>query len=60
MKKLVMYGLIIAALGILLQLLESFGLGLGISFTMAGLPMFPLLILVVLGAVVALYGFMKK
>lgn len=60
MKKLVMYGLIIVAIGVVLQLLEMFGMGLGISFNLNDIPMFPLVTLVVIGLLVALYGYKKK
>lgn len=60
MKKLVMYGLIIVAIGVVLQLLEMFGMGLGISFNLNGIPMFPLVTLVLIGLLVALYGYRKK
>jgi len=59
MKKLVMYGLVIAAIGVLLYVLDML-MPLGISMKMSGLPVFPLLTLVALGAIVALYGYMKK
>jgi len=59
-KKLVMYGLIIVAIGVVLQLLEMFGMGLGISFNLNDIPMFPLVTLVVIGLLVALYGYKKK
>jgi len=58
-KKLVMYGLVIAAIGVLLYLVDMF-MPLGISMEMSGMPVFPLLTLVALGALVALYGYMKK
>jgi formate hydrogenlyase subunit 3/multisubunit Na+/H+ antiporter MnhD subunit len=59
-KKLVMYGLIIVAIGVLLYLLDMFGMGLGISFNMNGISMFPLVTLVVIGLLVMLYGYKKK
>jgi hypothetical protein len=59
-KKLVLYGLIIVAIGVVLQMLEMFGMGMGITFDLNGIPMFPLVVLVVIGALVAFYGYKKK